>query len=307
VARVEGYVDVGPGRVWYESTGDGPVILLLHGGPGAPSDYLVPLMDLANYGYRVVRYDQLGSRRSDKPDDPSLWSVARFVDEVETVRRELGLGEIHLIGQSWGSFLALEYALHHQRNLRSLVLYSGAASTAQCIEGMNTLRALLPAESVAALSRHEATGETSHPEYLAAIAELYRRHLCRIEPFPPLMQESMDNMALPVYTTMWGPNEFTCTGNLFAWERRNRLHEIAVPTLILCGRYDEVVPACSETMHNGIPGSELVIFENRSHSAHFEEPDAFFPVLRSFLWRVDGLGSEMSRERQETELAGQGV
>ena len=307
MARFEGYVNVGPGRVWFESTGDGPTILLLHGGPGAPSDYLVPLMELETDGYRVVRYDQLGSRRSDKPDDPTLWNVPRFVEEVETVRRELGLGQIHLIGQSWGSILALEYAIHHQHNLRSLVLYSGAASTIECIEGMNSLRALLPAESVEALNRHEATGETSHPEYLAAIAELYRRHLCRIEPYPPLMQESMDNMAHPVYTTMWGPNEFTCTGNLMDWERRDRLSEIEVPALILCGRHDEVVPACSETMHNGIPESEWVIFENSSHSAHFEEPDVFFRVLRGFLKRIDGSAPEMSRVRRETEPASQSV
>src|SRR6187431_1687388 len=105
VARTEGFVDVGAGRVWYESVGEGPTLLMLHGGPGGPSDYLVPLMVLASEGYRVVRYDQLGSYRSDKPDDLSLWVVSRFVEEVETVRQALGLGQVHLLGQSWGSFL----------------------------------------------------------------------------------------------------------------------------------------------------------------------------------------------------------
>lgn len=285
--RTEGFVDVGPGQVWYESVGEGPAILLLHGGPGASSDYLVPLMKLAEDGYRVVRYDQLGSRRSDKPEDVSNWVVPRFVEEVETVRRELGLGKMRLIGQSWGSFLALEYALHYQQHLQSLVLYSGAASTAQCVAGMNTLRAQLPPESVAILDRYEATGETSNPEYLAAIEVLYRRHLCRVDPYPPYFQESMEHMALPVYNTMWGPNEFTCTGNLMEWERRDRLSEIRVPTWILCGRHDEVIPECSETMHAGIPGSELTIFEESSHSAHFEEPERFFAALRDFLNRAE--------------------
>src|SRR5436190_18748994 len=110
--RSEGFVEVGGGRVWYESVGEGPTLLLLHGGPGSASDYLIPLMDLADDGYRVVRYDQLGSDKSDKPDDLSLWQVPRFVEEVEAVRQALGLGQVHLLGQSWGSFLALEYALH---------------------------------------------------------------------------------------------------------------------------------------------------------------------------------------------------
>lgn len=285
IERTEGYVDVGPGNVWYESAGEGPAILLLHGGPGASSDYLVPLMDLATDGYRVVRYDQLGSRRSDKPEDVSNWEVPRFVEEVETVRQALGLGRMHLVGQSWGSFLGLEYALHHQEHLKSLTLYSGAASTAQCVAGMNALRAKLPPDVIAVLDRFESTGETAHPEYVEAIEILYRRHLCRIDPYPPHLQEAMDHMAAPVYNTMWGPNEFTCTGNLMSWERRDRLGEIDVPTLILCGRHDEVVPECSETMHAGIAGSELVIFEESSHSAHFEEPERFFSVLRDFLRR----------------------
>jgi proline iminopeptidase len=283
--RTEGYIDVGPGRVWYESVGEGPAILLLHGGPGASSDYLVPLMELAQDGYRVVRYDQLGSRRSDKSEDVGLWVVPRFVEEVETVRRELGLGNMRLIGQSWGSFLALEYALNHQQHLQSLVLYSGAASTSQCVAGMNSLRVQLPPETIAILDRYEASGEVDHPDYLAAIEILYRRHLCRVDPYPPHLQEAMDHMAAPVYNTMWGPNEFTCTGNLMEWERRDRLGEIDVPTLILCGRYDEVVPECSETMHAGIRDSELLIFEESSHSAHFEEPEKFFAVLRDFLDR----------------------
>lgn len=287
IARTEGYVDVGAGRVWYESAGEGPAILLVHGGPGASSDYLVPLMDLAAEGYRVVRYDQLGSRRSDKPDDTALWVVPRFVEEVETLRQALGLGKIRFIGQSWGGFLAIEYALNYQSSLHSLVIYSGAASTAQCVAGMNSWRRLLPAATQEVLARYEASGETDHPEYLQAMEILYQRHLCRVNPYPPYLQESMDNMAAPVYNTMWGPNEFTCTGNLMTWERRDRLGEINVPSLVLCGRYDEVVPACAETIHAGIPGSELVIFEESSHLAHFEEPDRFMTVLRDFLARTE--------------------
>jgi proline-specific peptidase len=286
--RIEGYVDVGDGRVWYESAGEGPrTLLLLHGGPGAPSDYLVPLMVLAEDGYRVVRYDQLGSRRSDKPDDTSLWRVDRFVAEVEMVRRALGLGRMHLLGQSWGSFLALEYALHHQANLMSLTLASGAASTTECVAGMNAWREQLPEETKATLARYEATEDYQNPEYLAAIDVLLHRHLCRLEPWPEVLGECMANLALPVYRTMWGPNEFTCTGTLWEWDRTDRLGEIRVPTLITVGRYDEVSPSCAETMRRGIPGSQLALFEESSHSSHLEEPELYLRVLRAFLARAE--------------------
>ena len=129
--RTEGYVDVGDGRVWYESAGSGErTLLLLHGGPGGTSDDLAPLLALAECGYRVVRYDQLGSRRSDKPDDPALWRFPRFVAEVEAVRGALGLGRMHLVGQPWGALLALEYALGPREHLRGLILASGSASVA---------------------------------------------------------------------------------------------------------------------------------------------------------------------------------
>lgn len=286
--REEGYVDVGPGRVWYESAGAGPrTVLLLHGGPGASSDYLAPLMVLAEDGYRVVRYEQLGSHRSDRPDDPSLWQVPRFAEEVEIVRRALGLGRMHLLGQSWGSFLAVEYALHHQEHLRSLILYSGAASTAECVAGMNALRARLPVETLATMERCEATGSYDHPDYQAAVQELYRRHLCRIVPHPAPLAASDERLARPVYQSMWGPHEFVCTGTLMGWDRTDRLGEIRVPTLITCGRHDEVVPSCSETMQRGIPGAELVIFEESSHLAHLEEPERYLAVLRDFLKRVE--------------------
>jgi proline iminopeptidase len=287
LARRQGYIDVGPGNVWFEGAGEGTPLLLLHGGPGASSDYLKPLMALAENGYQVIRYDQLGSYMSDKPDDPSLWQVPRFVEEVETVRRALGIESMHLLGQSWGSFLALEYALHYQQHLRGLVLASGAASTAECVAGMNSLRAQLPAETQLILAKYEESGEISNPEYLAAIDVLYHRHLCLLDPYPVDFQVSLERVAMPVYETMWGPNEFTCTGNLQSWDRTNRLGEINVPTLITVGRYDEVTPSCAETMHRGIVGSKLVLFENSSHSAHLEEPDAYLQTLREFLQGID--------------------
>lgn len=279
----EGFIEVPDGRVWYQSVGEGEPLLLLHGGPGATSTYLEALMALADEGFQVVRYDQLGSGQSDRPADTSLWTVDHFVQEVDVVRAALGFEKMHLLGQSWGSFLALEYALRFPQHLATVTLYSGAAATLQCHDGMQMLLHQLPEATVARMKAFEAVGDYDNPAYLADVQILLDRHLCRVQPWPDELTRAMNNMGTAVYNTMWGPNEFTLTGNLATWDRRDRLGEIDTPTLIVCGRYDEVIPACSETMHAGIRNSRLQIFENSSHLCHMEEPDAFFPLLTGFL------------------------
>ena len=286
--RHEGYVDVGDGRVWYESAGKGDrTLLLLHGGPGGNSEDLSPFLDLAADGFRVVRYDQLGSWRSDQPDDLSLWNVPRFAAEVERVRQALDLGRMHLLGQSWGAFLAIEYALHHGEHLRSLTLASGAASTRECVAGMDAWRRELPEETQAVMTRHEAIRDYTHPEYLAALDMLYSRNFCRVSPWPEPLKTASEHMATPVYSTMWGPNEFTCTGTLLEWDRTDRLGEITVSTLITVGEFDEVHPSCAETLKRGIDGSELQIFAGCGHAAHLEDHERYRSLLLDFLNRVD--------------------
>jgi proline iminopeptidase len=292
VSRHEGFIDVGPGRVWYESAGTGErTLLLLHGGPGGNCEEFTPFLDLADLGFRVVRYDQLGSWRSDKPDDSTLWQVPRFVAEVERVRQALDLGRMHLLGQSWGVFLAIEYALHHGEHLRSLILASGAASTKECVAGMNAWRAELPYETQAILRRHELAADYDHPEYLAAMDVLYQRHFCRVSPYPEPLAEATKHMAMPVYTTMWGPNEFTCTGNLLEWDRTDRLNEITVPTLITAGEFDEVHPSCARTLHAGIAGSQLEVFADCGHHPELEDPERYREILLDFLNQVDSAGT----------------
>jgi proline-specific peptidase len=244
-------------------------------------------MELAAADFQVVRFDQLGSWRSEKPVDPSLWNVPRFVAEVESVRRALGWERMRLLGQSWGAILALEYALHHQAHLRSLVLASGGASVPEIVAGMNFWRGTLPEETQATLTKHEARATYDHPEYLAAVEVLYRRHLCRTWPFPEALATAMAHMAMPVYGSMWGPNEFTCTGSLREWDLTERLGEIGVPTLITVGEFDEVHPSCAETMHRGIRGSSLVQFPEASHTVHVEQPEVYWAEVRRFLLDVD--------------------
>jgi len=214
------------------------------------------------------------------------------VAEVKAMREALDLGTMHLLGQSWGAFLALEYALHHSENLRSLTLASGAASTRECVAGMNRWREQLPAETQVMMARYEAAEDYRHPEYLSGLNELYRRHVCRVWPWPEPLQRAIANMAAPVYNTMWGPNEFTCTGSLMEFDRTDQLGEIDVPTLITVGEFDEVDPSCARTMHDGIRGSQLEILEGCAHVGHLEDYARYRALLLRFLNRVDQVSEE---------------
>jgi len=86
---------------------------------------------------------------------------------------------------------------------------------------------------------------------------------------------------------MNGPSEFHVIGNIKDWDRTDRLSEIRVPTLITSGRFDESTPRINEVLHNGIAGSEWVLFENSSHMAHVEERALYIPTIRSFIERVE--------------------
>lgn len=232
----EGYVPVDGYRVWYRIVGGGEhekiPLMILHGGPGAPHDYLENLAALASDSRQVIFYDQLGCGRSDQLDDPALCYVARFADELETVRRELGLERVHILGQSWGGMLAIEYALRQPRGLVSLVLANTTSSIPLWVAEANRLREELPPEVNATLLRHEEAGTTDSREYRDAVGVFYARHVCRVRPLPEFVQRAFDQIGF-VYNYMNGPSEFHITGVIRDWDRTDRLSEIGVPTLII--------------------------------------------------------------------------
>ena len=280
----EGKINVAGYQIWYRRVGNGGIPLLtLHGGPGAGHDYLEPLERLAT-DRSVIFYDQLGCGKSGQPDDRSLWRIERFVAEVDTVRRALGLEQIHLLGHSWGGWLAIEYMLSRPQGVVSLILASTSASLPQFVAETTRLKTELPLEIYQTLQRYEALGDYHHPDYEAAVLEFYKRHLCRLDPWPEPLLRSIDTLTGNiVYETMNGPNEFIVIGNLKKWDRTDRLGEISVPTLITVGRYDELTPACAETLRRGILNSRMVIFEESAHLAHLEEPDKYRQVVTDFL------------------------
>jgi proline-specific peptidase len=286
----EGYVEVEGGRVWYRRLGEGDAlpVLLLHGGPGAAHDYMLPLAERLSEHRPAIVYDQLGCGRADKPDDTSLWTVDRSVTEVDQVRAALGLEHCHLLGQSWGGWLAIDYMARGPVGVAGLVLASTSASIAQFVAGARRLIDALPEPHRTALQELGARGEYDHPDYRAAEQEFYRHHLCRMNPWPEALVRSSDQMeGNQVYLTMNGPTEFDVIGRLRTWDRTPDLGRIDVPTLVTCGRYDEITPACSETIAEGIPDARVVVFEESAHVAHLEEAEAYAGTVEEFLQSVE--------------------
>lgn len=284
VSEQSGLVDVNGFKLFYRTFGNGGnVLLCLHGGPGAMHDYLLPFGNLGDDKAKIVLYDQLGCGKSERPPDTSRYTIEYGVEEVEGVRRALHLGKINLFGNSYGGALALQYALKYQRNIKKLIISSGLASVQETVAEMKRLKTLLPKDVQETLAKYEAVEDYQNPQYLKAVDVFYRNFLCRLPKWPEELTRTLSGLSTPVYYTMNGPNEFTIIGNLRGWDITARLPEIKVPTLVTVGRYDEVTPNVAETIHKGIPGSELIIFENSSHLAMWEEQESYLRVVREFV------------------------
>jgi L-proline amide hydrolase len=285
-------------ETWYRVVGEldpaapqTPVVIC-HGGPGAAHDYCEPIADLSRFGRACVLYDQLGCGKSDLlPDAPAdFWTPRLFKDELQELTRHLGISDRYaVVGQSWGGMLAMDAALEHPPGLRGMVVADSPASMTLWVSEANRLRDDLPAEVQETLTRHEEAGTTDDPEYEAAVAVFYERHVCRLVPMPDCVARTFAQMAAnpTVYRTMNGPSEFHVVGSLKTWDITDRLHEITTPTLLVSGRYDEATPLIVGQIHERIPGAKWTLFEESSHMPHVEEPEAFLEAVESFLRTID--------------------
>jgi proline iminopeptidase len=288
-ARIEeGHIPVPGGKVWYRRIGGnrpGTPLLLLHGGPGAGHDYLLPMAALAQER-PVIFYDQLGCGRSDAPETDAPYHLPRFVAEVDAVRRALGLDRIILFGNSWGTMLAIEYLLTgHGRGVEKLILSGALASVPQTIAGQQRLLDALPNGAGARLRALDAADQRQTPEYQKLVTMFYERHVCRRVPWPPEFVAAGTNLEKsPAYRIMNGPNEFTITGNIKHWDRRSDLGRITLPTLLTTGEYDEVTLDCHETIRDGVRGPvKLVVMPGCSHTTMIEQPERYNAILRAFI------------------------
>ncbi|WP_341201164.1 proline iminopeptidase-family hydrolase [Planomicrobium okeanokoites] len=283
-----GHIEVNGGNVWYRITGKGQGIplLVLHGGPGSKSSDSDPLRQLGT-DRPVIQYDQLGSGNSDRPTDNSLWTVERFVEELEQVVEALGLEEFHLLGHSWGTMLAASYLFKNPKGVRS-VIFSGPALDAQRWErDQRNLLKEFPKDIQESIERSEREGTTDSAEYNEAMTAYYKRHMCRVDPWPEGLVEDMKQMNHQVYNYMWGASEFTVTGTLKHFDATDRLGEIKIPALFTCGRYDEATPEATEYYAGLVPDAEFHVFENSSHMPGIEEPEAYVEVMREWVNRQE--------------------
>ncbi|MCL4447479.1 MAG: proline iminopeptidase-family hydrolase [Candidatus Thermoplasmatota archaeon] len=288
VERKDGYVNVSGLNLYYEDFVPDHIegtIICLHGGPGASHDYLLPLSDLSNFGFRIVLYDQFGCGKSDEQKDTSKFTFDYAVEEVEGVRKQLcPEGKVFLMGSSYGGALALAYSLKYQSALLGMIVSGGLASSRLTIKEMNRLIDDLPEWASSAIRKYDATGDYTHPDYLKATEEFYSRHLIRMNPVPREVRLSLEYAEKRnVYRIMNGPNEFTITGTIRDWDITDQIHKIVIPTLITVGEYDEVTEVVAQEIHKRIKGSIMKVLPNCSHLSMWEDREGYIATLKEFI------------------------
>src|SRR5579864_17725 len=292
----EGFVDANGVLIYYKIIGRGAPLMVVHGGPGASHDYLLPgLLPLARTN-KVVFIDERGSGRSEKLEDASKYTVENMVEDVEAVRQALGLGKMSLLGHSYGGVLAQAYALKYQNNLSHLILGSTFSSTTAFNQVLAREKQQMPVEEREKLESLEKAGLFGHgkaweknryPDDYAKLAwgDGYFPFLYQRRPDPNYDPAgSNTSTAWDLYRTMWGSDgEFVVDGNLKSVEYTDRLATIHVPTLIICGDHDESDPSLSRAMHEKIAGSKLVVVPQAGHMVFVDQPDLYIKTIAGFL------------------------
>jgi proline iminopeptidase len=277
-------------KVWTKRLGSGGVkVLLLHGGPGFPHDYLEAMESfLPQAGIEMYYYDQLGVGNSDIPDDPALWTLPRYVREVEEVRQGLGLDHFVLFGHSWGGILAMEYALNYQQHLRGLVISNMTAGTQAYLKRTAALKTqLLSPDLLKQFNSLEAKKDYANPAYNRIVMEnLYPKMICRLTPWPEPVTRAFRQVNDKIYNQMQGKSEFEVTGNLKDWERWDRLHEIKVKALTIGSTHDEMDPADMRRMATLMANATSAICPNGSHLDMWDDQAVYFQHLLAFLRSV---------------------
>jgi proline iminopeptidase len=286
--RRENYLEVAGGKIWYCQYGnDGNCpLIVIHGGPGAAHNYLSNLKALS-VDRPVIFYDQLGSGRSDKPADSALWQTARFVDELARLVQSLDYPQVHLLGHSWGTIIAAEYALSQSAKLKSLILASPCLKIACWHKDTEQHISRLPGDIQIIIDRYKHSSTIECPEHQEALLEYYNNYVCRLQPWPQELIDTMDVTNDEIYRLLWGSSELFVTGALSNYDLTPDLARLALPTLFTCGRYDEASPATTGYYQSLIAGAEIEIFENSSHLPHLEAEHEYLTAIKNFLTRAD--------------------
>jgi proline iminopeptidase len=280
-------------KVWTKKVGDGKIkILLLHGGPGFSHDYLECFDDfLPKEGIEVYYYDQLGCGNSDVPVDTTLWSTSRYVEEVEQVRKGLGLDNFYILGHSWGSLLAMEYLLKYQSHVKGAILSNMTAGIKDFVDYTSRLKSQLFTQEEKkmfdSLDRAQAYSSELYSNLL--MNTLYTQVVCRLplEEWPEPLVRAFKKPNQTIYVQMQGIDEFHVSGSLKNWDFWDRLPKITVPTLVLGGMYDEMNPESMKRESKLLPNSRLYLCPEGSHMAMYDDQARYFNSVITFLKDVD--------------------
>ena len=285
---------VGDFKVWTKRIGNNPRIkvLLLHGGPAATSEYMECFESFfPKAGFEFYEYDQLGSYRSDKPTDSSLWTTDRFVEEVEQVRKAIGADKnnFYLLGNSWGGILAMSYALKYQDNIKGLIVANMMASCPEYGKyAEEALAKQMDPKVLEEVKAIEAKGDFANPRYMELLLpNFYNEHLCRLAVWPEPVNRSFSHTNNTIYVMMQGPSEFGIAGRLANWDVKDRLKEIKVPTLMVGAKHDTMDPKAMEEQSKLVKKGRYLNCPNGSHLAMWDDQQVFMNGVIKFIKDVD--------------------
>lgn len=275
-------------KVWTKRYGNSPMkVLLLHGGPGATHEYMECFQSFfPKANIEFYEYDQLGSKYSDQPDDQTLWTIDRFVDEVEQVRIKLGLNKdnFYLFGSSWGGILAMEYAHKYQKNLKGLIISNMTASFDSCRKYNKVLRSQMNPDILKTLKSYELKDDLSNPIYVDLVQkEFYNEHICRCKEWPEPVIRGFSHINPKVYVYMQGPSEFIPAGTLTNWTFWDRLKDIKVPTLTIGAKYDSMNPKEMEKMSQMVQNGRFLYCPTGSHLSMWDNQDVYMDGIVKFI------------------------
>ena len=285
---------VGNFKVWTKTIGNNPKIkvLLLHGGPAMTHEYLESFESFfPKEGFEMIEYDQLGSYYSDQPTDSSLWTIDHFVEEVEQVRKVLGLNKdnFYLLGNSWGGMLAMEYALKYQENLKGLIICNMMASCPDYGKyATEVLAKQIDPKVLDTIRKIEAKGDFKNPKYMELLMpNFYAKHLCRLPVWPDAVNRAFKHANNGVYTMMQGPSEFGVGGRLANWDIKAKLPQIKVPTLTVGAKHDTMDPEHMKWMSTQVQKGRFLYCPEGSHLSMWDDQQHFFPGVIQFIKDVD--------------------
>lgn len=284
--HMHGIVTVPGGEVGYCIAGSGKggiPLLLVHGGPGGSSDAFEPFLSLAE-SRPVICYDQLGSYRSPAAVDDSLLTPGRYADELHAVISALAPDRVHLLGHSFGAMVVAAYLEKYgQDGVASIILAGPLISSPRWEKDQRRLLSEMPPDPRAVIEMHESCEVYDSPAYQEAMMAYYRRHVCRMDPWPDCLMRMFERLAVPIYMAMWGPSEFTVRGSLRYVDKTDVLPSLLLPVLYTCGEFDEATPRTVRDFAEMTPGAVMKVFAGASHMHFMEAEEEYMAVLAAFL------------------------